>query len=206
MTKPPVRRSHPGLFHASRSKRLCKKSFGERAEHDAGGLEEDHGFAGSGIGFVVAGESAGLHEPAEGAFDDPAFGLDDEAFGRGVGAFDDVQPQCGMRGVRAQILGEGAAGVARVGPELFEPRLDAQHGREHLQGSGAIGDLSPGDADAKDQSQGIYHQMPFSPSDLLSRIVASHSGVVSHLNTLRVEDRSARGFFFARFSRTASRR
>ena len=88
------------------AQRLCKKSFGECAEHDAGGVNEDHGFAGGGFGFVVAGETAGLHEPAEGAFDDPALGLDDEAFGCGVGSFDDVQPQPGMRGVGAQVFGE----------------------------------------------------------------------------------------------------
>ena len=169
-------------------------------------MGEDHGFAGSGFGFVVAGESAGLHDPAEGAFDDPASGLDGEAFGSGIGAFDDVQAQAGMRGVRAQLLAERAARVACIGPELFEPRLGAQHGREHLQGSGTIGDIGSGDDDSEDQPQGIYHQMPLSPSDLFSRIIAAHSGVVSHLNTLCVEDRSAGGFFFARFSRTASRR
>ena len=104
---------------------------------------------------------------------------------------------------------------------MFEPRLGAQHGREHLQRTGTIGDLSPRDDDAQDEPEGVYHQMPFSPSDLLSRIITSeeaegksggwwtgepHSGVVSHFNTLRVEDRSAGVFFFARFSRTASRR
>ena len=162
--------------------------------------------AGGGFGFVVAGKSARLHEPAQSAFDDPSLGLDLEALGGGVAAFDDVQAQTGMGGVRAQVCSERATRVACVRPELFEPRLGAQHRREHLQGSGAIGNLGPGDDDAQNESQGVYHQMPFSPSDLLARIVASHSGVVSHLNTLRVEDRSAGGFFFARFARTASRR
>jgi len=105
-----------------------------------------------------------------------------------------------------KLLGKRSAGVACVGPELFKPRLAAQHGREHFHGTGAIRDLGPRDDDAQDEPQGIYHQMPFSPSDLLSRIIASHSGVVSHLNTLRVEDRSAGLFFFERLSRTASRR
>ena len=169
-------------------------------------MNEDHGLAGGGVGFVIASEAAGLHEPAEGALDDPSFGLDGEAFGRGIGAFDDVQPQGGICGVGAQFFGERAACVTGVGPEWFEPRLAAQHRREHLQGTGAIGNPRCGHHDAKDQPQGIDHQMPFSPSNLLARIVTAHSGVVSHFNTLRVEDRSAGSFFFALFSRTAARR
>ena len=66
-------------------------------------MGEDHRLAGGGFGFVVAGESAGLHEPAEGAFDDPTLVLDGEAFGCGVAALDDVQAQGGMGGVRAQV-------------------------------------------------------------------------------------------------------
>ena len=157
------------------------------------------------MGFVVASESARLHEPAQSAFDDPPLGLDLEAFGSGIAAFDDVQAQTRMGGVRAQVCGGRATRVACVRPELCESRLGAQHSREHLQGSGAIGDIGPGDHDAQDESQGIDHQMPFSPSDLFACIVAAHSGVVSHLKTLRIEDRSAGEFFFALFSRTAAR-
>jgi hypothetical protein len=43
-----------------------------------------------GVGFVVAGQAAVVHEPAEGAFDDPAAGLDVEAAGGGV-ALDDFE-------------------------------------------------------------------------------------------------------------------
>ena len=169
-------------------------------------MGEDHRLAGGGFGFVIACKSSGLHDPAGGAFDDPTPGLDGEAFGRRVAALDDVQTQGGMRGVRAQLPGERAARAACVRPELFEPGLGAQHGRQHFQGSSAIRDIGGGDEDAQNQPEGVCHQMPFSPSDLLCRIIASHSGVVSHFNTLRVEDRSAGGFFFARFSRTAPRR
>ena len=136
----------------------------------------------------------------------PAPGLDGEAFGGGVGAFDDVEAQGRMGGVGAQCFAKRAARVARIGPEMFEPRLGAQHRREHLQGSGTIGDIRRRHDDAEDEPQSIYHQMPFSPSNLLARIIAAHSGVVSHFNTLRVEDRSAGDFFFPLFSRTASRR
>ena len=37
----------------------------------------DHGFGAGRKGFVVAGETAVLHEPAEASFHDPASGLDD---------------------------------------------------------------------------------------------------------------------------------
>ncbi len=43
-----------------------------------------------GVGFVVAGQAAVVHEPAEGAFDDPSAWLDVEASGGGV-ALDDLK-------------------------------------------------------------------------------------------------------------------
>ena len=106
-------------------------------------MGEDHSLTGGGFGFVISGQSARLHEPAESPFDDPTPGLDNEAFGRGVAALDDVQAQAGMRGVCAQLRGQRAARGARVGPEWFEPGLGAPHGREHGQGARPIGDLGP---------------------------------------------------------------
>ena len=47
-------------------------------------------------GFVIAHQSPLVHQPAEGALDDPAASQYFEAFG-GVGAFDDVDSQFGRR-------------------------------------------------------------------------------------------------------------
>lgn len=43
------------------------------------GGELDHGCRSVGVGFVVAGQASMVHEPAEGAFDDPAAGLNVKA-------------------------------------------------------------------------------------------------------------------------------
>ena len=50
------------------------------------------------VGFVVAGQAAVVHEPAEGAFDDPAAGLDAKAADGGV-ALDDFQVDAEVGGV-----------------------------------------------------------------------------------------------------------
>jgi len=168
-------------------------------------MSEDERLAGAGLGFVVAGEAAGLHEPAEGALDQPALGLDLEAFGRGIAALDDFQTQVWMRSVSAQLCWERAAGIAGIGKEHFEPWLSAKHAGQDFERPRAIGDTGRRHRDAQDQPEGVHDQMPFSPSDLFACIVAAHSGVVSHLKTLRIEDRSAGEFFFALFSRTAAR-
>ena len=96
----------------------------------------------------------------------------------------------------AEVFGQRPTGVARIGPKHFEPRLDTQDFRQDFQRTGPIRDAGGGDHHTQHQAQRIYHQRPFSPSDLFARIVTAHSGVVSHFNTLRVEDRGTRGFFF----------
>ena len=56
------------------------EAAGEVVDHGEG----DHGFGVGGPGFVVAGETAVVHEPADGAFDDPAAFDDAEAFDLGI--------------------------------------------------------------------------------------------------------------------------
>ena len=95
-----------------------------------------------------------------GALDPPALGLEGKAFGGRVGAFDDLQAQVGMCGVRAEFLGQGAARVAGIGPKHFEARLHAQDFRQDFECPRAIRDAGRGDHHAQLQARGIYHQMP----------------------------------------------
>src|SRR5665213_3836301 len=76
---------------------------------DHGDIDPGHG-TGFG-GFVIAHESALVHQPAEGAFHDPAARQHFEAFGR-VGALNDLDLQFGAASF--DPLGEGRAGVAAV--------------------------------------------------------------------------------------------
>jgi hypothetical protein len=70
--------------------RVCPKSQdrGEAAEHELDHGEIDERSGGSREVFEIAGQSAVAADPGEGALDDPAFGLEDEALG-GIGALDD---------------------------------------------------------------------------------------------------------------------
>jgi len=75
---------------------------GQASEHDADHGESDPGGDGSAIAFEVAGEMTVAADPGEAAFDDPAFGQDDEAVG--VAAFDDLdRPMAGGRGDARQF-------------------------------------------------------------------------------------------------------
>jgi hypothetical protein len=79
------------LAELLRSLRACLKSHlfsAETFEHKANHSQIDHGFAGLGLSFVVAIESAVASEPTEGAFDHPTAGQHFE--GMKVGALDDL--------------------------------------------------------------------------------------------------------------------
>src|SRR5438093_5058633 len=90
----------------------------ESAEHDPDhGGENPAGSTGFG-GLVVAHQSAMLHQPAEGAFDHPAFGQHFES-AHVVAAFDDFDFQFGALGFDPR--GEVRSGVAAIHPEFAQP-------------------------------------------------------------------------------------
>jgi hypothetical protein len=101
----------------------------------------DHGFGAGGQGFVVAGEAAVEHEPAEGAFDHPASLNDVEASDIGI-AVNDLGVDAQVCTVVGELLVEagvdprqGGAGGDRFG--LVE---DADAGLVLRGGRGADGD------------------------------------------------------------------
>lgn len=86
--------------------------MGESSAHEVDHGHLDHGFRAVGVGFVVAGETAVMHEPAEGPLDDPASRNHLKAFLGGVEAGDfDIDAQAG-----AVVDDLGA--IAGVGPRL----------------------------------------------------------------------------------------
>ena len=88
---------------------------------------------------MVADEAAVTHEPAEGAFDDPAVGEELEALGR-VGAFDDLDIQ--LRAETAHPVGELLSGISTVDPELAQPREPKEQRSEQQHRAGQIGRAS----------------------------------------------------------------
>lgn len=99
----------------------------------------DHGFGSVWEGFAVAGEAAVLHEPAEGAFDDPAPWLDGEPPGCGV-ALDDFEVDAAGGGVL-----DGFVLVAVVGPGFGDGGVVGGEVVEEVRAAGGVVDAGRGD-------------------------------------------------------------
>jgi hypothetical protein len=92
-----------------------------------------------GVGFVVAGEAAVVHEPAEGAFGDPAAGLDVEAAAGGV-ALDDFEVDAEVGG-----LFDGFGLVAVVGPGFADGGVALADVGQELGAGGGVMEAGGGD-------------------------------------------------------------
>lgn len=140
--------------------------MGEAAGHEVDGGELDHGCCSVGVGFVVAGQAAVVHEPAEGAFDDPAAGLDVEAAGGGV-ALDDLEVDAEVGGVF-----DGFGPVAVVGPGFGDGRVErGDFGQEPGAGCGVV-DAGGGDGDGQQEAEGVGDDVPLASDDLFGRVDA----------------------------------
>jgi hypothetical protein len=145
----------------------------------------------TGFAFIIFGQTAIAAKPSEGAFDDPALGEDLEA---GEGAFDDLEVEAatGNHGVCPR---QELSGIAAVSEDPAHPAEVEQSGEQKL---GSITVLQSGAVHnhRKDQSQGVDQKVSFSSVDLLASVIATFSGLLSHLDALTVDNRSSRGFFF----------
>ena len=137
-------------------------------------------------GFVIAHQSPLVHQPAEGALDDPAASQYFEAFG-GVGAFDDVDSQFGTETL--DPVGKGLAGVATIHPQDAQPSEPAQDAAQKHLGSITFGGVGWGHGDAEHQSQSIHQQMAFAAFDALAGVIANGATVTCRLHTLTVQNR-----------------
>ncbi len=153
-------------------------------------LDADHGDVnpsfGAGLGgFVIAHQPPLVHQPAEGALDDPAAGQDFETAGV-VGAFDHCDRQLGAEPL--DPLGEGRAGVAAVHPQNAEPGEPAQHAAQQQLGTRAFSGAGRGHDHAEHQPQSIHQQMAFAPFDAFAGIVTHRATVTGGLHALTVEN------------------
>ncbi|MGC0407554.1 hypothetical protein RKD31_000797 [Streptomyces sp. SAI-163] len=135
--------------------------MGEAAGHEVDGGELDHGCRSVGVGFVVAGQAAVVHEPADGAFDDPAAGLDVEAAGGGV-ALDDLEIDAEVGGVF-----DGFGLVAVVGPGFGDGGMACGDVGEELGAGGGVVDAGGGDGDGQEKAEGVGDDVPFASDDLM---------------------------------------
>jgi len=95
--------------------------------------------------------------------------------------------------------------ITPVGKDHPQPTKEAGF-VDDLFGSITILDVSRGNDHDQNQSESVDQEVAFSTRHLLASIVAAFSGLISHLNRLRVEDGRGRGFFFALLTRIFSRR
>src|SRR5690606_18670420 len=135
---------------------------------------------GLGEALDVTGEAAVDASPGEGALDDPALGLDDEA---GVGALDDLD------GTR-RSGGDARPLVAGVREDALNEREAPGDPLENQRRAVAILHAGGTDLDAQHQAKGVGDQVSLAALDPLSRVVSDHfSGFRAGFHALAVDDR-----------------
>jgi len=112
------------------------KESGQSAE-----LNTDHGdinprLGAGGRAFIIAYQAAMVHQPAEGAFDQPAPRQDFKALNI-IGAFDHFDFQLGAQ--RFNPVSEGVPGVTAIDPQEAQPRKPAQHPAQDRLAAVALG-------------------------------------------------------------------
>ena len=117
--------------------------------------------------FPVLGETTTAAEPSDGAFDDPALGQNDEAFGL-IAAADDFG--CQARQGVGQTIMEHRPGVGTVGKQLLEKRELPEQRRQDQEAAIAILNIGGGDQRMQQQSQSIDENVALLAFDQLAAI------------------------------------
>lgn len=143
------------------------------------------------LAFIIFGQTAITTKPGKGALNHPTLGQDLES--RSV-AFDDFEGEtpAGNQGGRPF---EKLAGISSIGEDFAHPAKIEQGGEQKFRAVAVLHSRAVND-NGKDETEGVYQKVSFSSVDLLASVIATFSGLLSHFNTLAVDDRSAWGFFF----------
>lgn len=136
------------------------EAFGEVFDHGKG----DHSGRVAGSGFVVAGQPAVLHEPADGAFDDPASFDHAESFDGRVFR-DDLDIDAEDSAVFNECVLE-----ARVDPCLGQGRVDGGCLVEKIGPDRVVADAGCCDDDGEEQAEGVGDDSPFTAYDFLAGV------------------------------------
>jgi putative transposase len=139
---------------------------GESAGHEIDHREVDHGFGAVWVGFVVAGQAAVVHEPADAALDGPPPGDDLESFDawRALDGMD-IDAQAGA-------VVDGGRAVSGVDPRLGHPGVGGGDPGEQVDAGRGVGHAGGGDQDGQEQAQCVAAQVPLAADDAFSGVGA----------------------------------
>jgi len=156
----------------------------EAFEHKANHSQIDHDFAGLGLSFVVAIESAVASEPTKGAFHHPAARQHLE--GVKIGSLYDLD------GAAPQSPGPIQQGscVAAIGPDVFDsPGGDlTEEGGQQLFGAVPVLNIGGQNHYHEKQADRVDQDMPLAAVDFLAGIVTPLVARLGAFDTLTVDD------------------
>jgi hypothetical protein len=114
-------------------------------------------------------KAAAAIEPGDGAFDDPAFGFNDEAFGA-ISPFDDLDHQAADRAGNAIL--ERSPRIGAVGEQLAQERELFEQGGQQQDTAVAILDIGGRHQQVQHQAQRVDEEMTLLALDQLAGIEA----------------------------------
>jgi len=114
-------------------------------------------------------------------------------------AFNDLDPKAASGQELVDGIEKFLTEVTGVGPDMTQPAEAQGHFFEEDSSAGLIRKVGSRNQHSEHESRGIHDHMPLASHNFLSSIKATDSGVISRFNTLRVDNRSGRSFFFPPF-------
>ena len=139
------------------------------SEHEADRGETEEGECVVVAVFPILGEPPAAVEPADGAFDDPAFGFDDEAFGA-ISAFDDLDHEA-AHGFRGAVC-EDRSGIGAVGEQSAQERELSEQCGQHEDATVAILNIGGSHQRVQHQTQRVDQEVALLTLDQLAGIEA----------------------------------
>ena len=136
-----------------------------------------------GFDFVIADQSAMLHKPSEGSFDNPPFGKDGEASRMYAG--DDLQLECAAATVRGHPSLKFFSLVALVGPNTPQPTEPSERPGQEGSRARPFGNIGWGHTNPQQEAQGIDQDVAFAPLGILGTIVSAGSESVPAMGEMK---------------------
>ena len=150
-------------------------------------------------GFEVLGEPAAAAKPGEGALDHPAAGKQFKPLGD-VGPLDDLDGPFSNLG---QGVTQFVAGIAAIGEDVPQPRIERTDRGQDIDRTVAILDVGGMDQQPDEITLGVGHDVSLAAFDLLAGVEASGTTAFGRFHRLTVDDAARRAGLAPTFSRSA---